>query len=851
LTHDQGVGALLERDELLARLDEARADGGRLVFVGGEAGVGKTSLVRAHQGRGDTRVLRGSCESLATPTPLGPFLEIGVSPGDPRQVAGAALALLAEPTVLVLEDVHWADQATLDVLRVLGRRIDATPSLVLATYRDDEIGGDHPLRVLLGGLASAPGVSRLSVPRLSLDAVRRLAAPHGADPDALYRLTSGNAFYVTEALAAGAADLPETVRDAVLARAAGTGRDARPLLDVVSLVPTAAELWLLEAVAPDALDHLDAHLESGMLRAERNSISFRHELARLAIQSAVPLLRRLELHAAILQALSSPPDAKPDPSRLAHHAEEAGDTEAVLKHAPAAARRAVAAHAHREAAAQYSRALRHAHGLPARQRAELLSAYATEAQLVGLYDEAIAARAEAVGLFLELGDHHAAGDLRARLSTAYVALSRNEEAEQSSRAAIELLAPLPPSRELATAYATQAYMRMLNRDNGDGVEWGRRAVELARALDDPDTLSFGLNMIGTSQVMAGDIEEGVDHLLQSLAVGKEHELESRIIGAYSMLGSGLGEMYDLERSERYLGEHIRFTGEREVDASYSRSWLALVHVYRGRWAEGTDLAHRVLREPGGWIARISALIALGRVRARRGDPGAAEPLDEALELSLPGGHLQRLGHIRAARAEAAWLAGEPAKAAREARSAYPLALEKRHLWFAGELAYWQWKAGELEAWPEWLAEPYRLQLEGAAEEAAAAWRERGCPYEAARALAESKDPDAVREALSELESLGAGPAAHAARERLRGLGAPVPRGPRASTRANPAELTARELDVLLLVAQGLRNADIAERLVLSRRTVDHHVSAILRKLGARTRGEAAAAAAELGVLQDR
>src|ERR671914_1641221 len=174
--------------------------------------------------------------------------------------------------------------------------------------------------------------------------------------------------------------------------------------------------------------------------------------------------------------------------------------------------------------------------------------------------------------------------------------------------------------------------------------------------------------------MAGETEEGVDHLLQSLAVAEEHDLESRIIGAYSMLGSGLGEMHDLERSERYLRDHILFAGEREVDASYTRSWLALVHVYRGRWTEGAELAHRVLREPGGWIARISALVALGRVRARRGDPGAAEPLDEALELSLPGGHLQRLGHIHAARAEAAWLAGNAARTLDEARAVYPLAL---------------------------------------------------------------------------------------------------------------------------------------------------------------------------------
>jgi DNA-binding CsgD family transcriptional regulator len=197
------------------------------------------------------------------------------------------------------------------------------------------------------------------------------------------------------------------------------------------------------------------------------------------------------------------------------------------------------------------------------------------------------------------------------------------------------------------------------------------------------------------------------------------------------------------------------------------------------------------------------------------------------------------------------LVGNAELAAEEARAAYPLALEKRHLWFVGELAYWRRLAGELDEWPDWIAEPYRLQLEGSVDAAASLWREHGCPYEAARALVEADRAQPVTEGLAELERLGAGPAMKTARQRLRSLGAPVPRGPRATTRANPASLTARELEILRRVVAGKRDAEIAEELVLSPRTVGHHVSAILRKLGVRSRGEATAAAVGGGLLNDR
>jgi DNA-binding CsgD family transcriptional regulator len=840
----------LERDELLAQLEAAREEGGRLVFVGGEAGVGKTSLVRALAERLDGRVLLGSCENLTTPTPLGPFLDLGVPPGETRDVATAVLEELNRPALLVLEDLHWADQATLDVLRVLARRVDRTSSLVVGTYRADEIEGDHPLRVVLGELASTAAVSRLSVPPLSRDAVEVLAEPHGADGRAIYELTRGNAFYVTEILATGGDSLPPTVRDAVLARAASLDATARRLLDIAALVPARAEFWLLEAVAPTDLAGLDLCLAAGMLRVEGDAVSFRHELARLAIEDAIAPRSRREWHRAILGALAAPPHGEADPARLAHHADGAGDAEAVLEHGLIAARRAVAASAHREAFAQYERVLRHADRLEPAERARVLLAYAQQAGLTGRQDAAIVGYTTAVELFRSVGDRLGEGEALSRLNGPYIWLGRNADAERVSRASIDVLEPHGASRELALAYAMQAGLRMLNRDNYAGVEWGEKALALAESLGDADTQAWALNSIGTSYVMAGEIERGVAYIEQSIEVAREHDLAVRAGAGYSMLASGLGEMYDLERSEEFAHAFIAHADEHGADDAYIRSWLACVRVYRGDWESGTALARQVLSSHG-VIPRITAFIALGRVRARRGDPGAMEALDEALELSLPGGHLQRLGHVYAARAEAAWLAGHRDGAIDEAHAVYDLALEKRHLWFAGELAYWQWKARVPNAAPEWIAEPYRLQIAGDARAAADAWRARGCPYEAGRALAEADEDDAIVEALDTFDQLGAAPAAKLARQLLRARGAAVPRGPRATTRANPADLTSRELEVLRLVAAGKRNADVAAELVLSRRTVDHHMSSILRKLDVKTRSEAAAAASRLGLLKDR
>jgi DNA-binding CsgD family transcriptional regulator len=857
---------LLERGPLLIELSRllrmAGEGAGRLVFLGGEAGIGKTVVLRRFREmvQGGAVVLQGACDPVSTPRPLAPFLDVAgqlhrpewldllESPGQRDRVFRAFLAELAgerKPLVVILEDLHWADDATLDLLRFLGRRMEGTRALLVGTYREEEVGDRHPLRVVLGDLATAECVGRLRLEPLSPAAVATLAAGSALDADELYRQTGGNPFFVTEVLASAGDRIPATVRDAVLARAARLPEAGRMVLDAAAVIGYRVEPALLEALAGPAAGGVEACLDLGMLQATPDWLVFSHELAREAVLTALPPQRKRALHRSVLDALAAFPGAT-DLAALAHHAEGAGDTEAVLRYAPEAARRAASLNAHREAAAQYRRALRFASGLPPEERSEMLIAFSLASATSDQFEEAIWADHQLIELWRGAGDRVQEGWSLNFLSGCLISVGRFAEAEEANRAAIEVLEAHPPGKELARAYASAAGMRRQRGDLDAAVEYGRKSLAIAESSESTEARIVAHLSLGAA-LMRHSPGESAHHLDRALALAiAEPEFQAAI---HNLMGSLALERMELEEAARHFVEGVSLATRNQLEATRLTllGWLAMVDLYRGRWGDSEEAARRVLSDARTVaVPRIIGAVALGRVLSRMGDPGASEPLDRALDLAVAEGVLQRIGALRSARAEHAWLAGDLERARQEAGAVLDLALDQREPWIAGELLFWLARSGGGREAPDWIAAPFALQLRGDWRGAAVEWKRLGCPYEAAQALAESGDPEHLASAAAELERLGATALLRIVQRRLRQAGVRgIPRGPRSTTLANPAHLTARELEILNLLAEGLRNTEIAARLFVSPKTVDHHVSSILAKLGVRTRTEAAREAARL------
>jgi DNA-binding CsgD family transcriptional regulator len=852
---------LLERDQelglLTGLLAELETSGGKVVLLRGEAGIGKSSLVREFIERNaqEAHVVIGSCDDLLIPQALGPFWDVArdepslaepLRNGDRPGVLEATLDLLSgslRPNVLVIEDTHWADEGTLDAVKYLGRRISKTNGLLLLTYRDGDVDYDHPLRSVIGDLPPE-SVVRIQLGGLSEAAVSALLEDSGFDPHDVFETTGGNPFLVTELAAAGDDRVPSSVQDSVMARVRKLSPGAIEMMKVLSVIPEHIARSEMAQVV-DGTENLLVECEQrGLLESRGEFVAFRHELIRRAVEASLTESERIAANRRILDGL--PGDS--DPARVLHHARAANNVDLLIEFAPVAARAAAHVGSHREAVDHWRQIALHFARVRAEEKGLILEEWSHEEFLMDNLTEAIELNGQAIRHYREAGDRSSESRVIAQAVHYYENDGQRETADALAQRAVDVLGEHPDGADLARALEAQAYLHMMSGRSASGeipdvvdqvlAAGGDRVSERIRIRS--------LNHKGISVAIASypDGRAELDEAASRAASAGQWYEESRALLNYAWVAT---EYRDLSLALDYAERAIASAVNHEIVGleMYSRALYARALELTGEWAKAEDLARDQLQ--GSPITRMVVLPIVAAIESRSGREAARKNLREMWTLAVRSDEFQRMAPAAIAVAEHGWVSGIVDISFDELRSVIDAGLHIGFKWSPGLLALWLWKLGAIDEAPRGIADPYRLLIEGDARGAAELLAAVGCPYERAIALTHG-GVAAQLEAIDILDGLGASAVAAKLRRELRDRGVSVPRGKAMATRRNVAGLTSRQAEVLLLLAEELSNADIADRLFLSPRTVEHHVAAVLSKLDVSSREEAVSAALRQGLL---
>jgi DNA-binding CsgD family transcriptional regulator/tetratricopeptide (TPR) repeat protein len=853
---------LLERDTELDVLRRAARDAasgsGAGVVLSGEPGAGKSVLVEtAYREMHGCRLLRGVCDPLSTPRPLGPFRDLsrvsGIKPllgGTDVSLAQACDtvydALRADPTVLVVEDLHWVDGASAEVLRFLARRLDSLPLALVLTYRDAEITAQHSARPLLGDIASMERLTSLRLAPLSVAAVGVLLEGTGLRPAEVHALTGGNPFYVTEVAKDPDRPLPASVRDAVLSRTADVQQDDFEVLQLAATAPDRLDDRVLPALGVD-LPTLRRLHGTGLLLRDRGGLVFRHELARIAVESTIPAGGAAPLHARLLDALEA---IEPrDLAVLTHHAVAARDGRRAAHYARAAAEDAMRTGSHTEAVSFLRTALRHLDDSRSGERAALLTKLGWAEYMTNRLGSAIGTIRSSFPLWQSAGD--AAG-----LSAAHQACAvleyynvRSRQAEAHIERATDLARDEFPVG-YGMALATRGYLAFQRSDYAATM---RCVEEASRIAEDEENEALALRgaFLGAASALAVEDEGARDRLLDIVDPAVSLGLYELTSTCYSNLVNLDVEQRRLRAADHCLEDSLPLTVEHDIPICHYwqtgvRSRLRLL---QGRWSAGLEDAEYVLTGSGMPLARLWPHVVSGLLGLRRTSDDGGH-LDAAWELADELDEPLRRLPVLSALAERMWLTGRADEHVTDTavRAVDRLAGAPGSLWAVGDLAVWLCRLGLLTTPPVDVAVPFHRALTGRHEESAAWWHRAGAVFDEAMARVDSAEPEEQSRGVQLLDLLGATATADRVRLDMRRAGVlQLPHRPRTATLANPAGLTNRQLDVAKLVARGLTNAEIADRLYISPKTADHHVSAVLTKLGVPSRRAVIAQADDMGL----
>ena len=860
---------LIERDNFLFSLNngfkEAALGEGYCFFIMGEAGIGKTSLVKAFlkKTEGESVQYVGACDSLFTPRPLGPLYDLALQMNEDwineiHSVSSRAelfsrfvheLTQKSKPVVIVFEDIHWADEATLDFVKFLARRISRLRCLFILTLRDDEINQQYSLRNVFSDLAPDT-FTRLILTPLSKQAVQKLADEKGYDGEDVYSISGGNPFYVNEILASYSLGVPDSVKDSILCFYNRLEDETKNVLQFLSVVPEGLELTRLYKIDPSYHRAIESCLTNKILVIKNNKIFFKHELYRRTIEASLSPFKRIALNKSVLEFFLTSFEEKEEIEKIVHYAKNASENKLVVKYAPLAARQAAAVGAHIEASKLFYTAIEYFEDNDSDQLVKLYEDYAYECYLTNQLQDAIIFQGKALKIWEEKNEAGQLGNSLRLYSRLWWFDGNRQKAEKYAGQAVEVLNRQPSSKAKAMAFSNMSQLKMLSDQTGECIFWGEKAMAIAREVHDDETLAHAMINMGSALMLTqSSTQKGIGLLKEGREISLKNSYHEHAARAYTAMGSNLVTIKDYAYARDTLEEGINYCEERDIDSLklYMLGWKARLNLETGNWDEAFAMASYLLnKENLPPVIKIGALTVVATIQIRRGKEDALPLLLEAKKLAFVTTELQRIIPATIAMLEYEWASGKRCierEVLHETMNMF-LHLEKT----SQKCRFFFWLDKMKEHYPEILEKcKTNFNSEKTAQEEADSWEKLGCPYEQALSLFDGTE-DNKRKALLIIQQLGADAICEKLKMQMRSSGIKkIPRGLRGSTKANPAQLTNLELDVLQLLKKGIQNKEIAEALFISPKTVDHHISSILFKLDVNSRSRAVSEAARLGI----